>query len=512
MSKIIKLLVCLNIVFFVGYSSKILAQSGFEVVQAKDVEIFTEASSYSANVLVHGGFDLHYKSKRLTLFGQGIDDYAKQRFHIDFESIVFADTTFFLRLANRGGSFKERLTSPYYQDNNEADITSSGASIFAKQFYLEYRHNPLVKLIYGRQEAFIGDKIGLVYRGDLNAITQACTVGSWCYYIGISEISEHQSSGIDFVHINYPIYDQEETVADLWLDGISKNRLEVEVYIVRYRDAKVALAKYGGAADLPNYNNHADSIYSPDQVRDSQKSLIFNDLNLQYAGINVSWQSYPFIVNTHYVSMAGKSKEHKQAANNSDDFTFIKEITRTGYAWSLDGSWRFMPEHKFNFGMLLASGNKPEDYAGYKDTYDSNNTTQTNDVAFYEIKKGTFGDANIYFNHFEGFGLGHSVSNLTFAQVGYSYKKDIDSFGYDLNIYNFSRTNGEYNKSGSFVKNIGIEVDNDITFTLSQNLFLKLSASVFIPKEAYSESDNIIPEDTPPDTYINLDAHLKYSF
>ncbi len=493
--------------FLLLLGTNIFAQASVEFFSDSDTERYNVMRDLGANIIAHGSFESYNFSTSSNLISINRDFYSKVNFNFRLETVVNNEVSFVLGLRNKdylAGS--EGLN--YYQYNQtqrtEENIPENDKlDIEADLFYLEYRHNPLAKLRIGRQSVAIADKKGMVFSGEINGFTQTCSMGTWCYYIGLASNPDHQN--FRFWHLSYPFFDAGSKSNTYWRDDFSRSRLDVEIYNLDYSADNLALAKFGGTAASPS--SSTPNLHSPDQVTTANGDYVSRNAHWRYWGLNLDWQQAPFYLTANFVKLSGKSDFY--STNSTGTKSGLETRSVTGTAFLVDTAFEISERYRLRAKIFTASGNK----------YNSDATSTTpassrvdEDRSFYEINRGSFEGAMIYLNDGNSFGQSHSISNLSFLNLNYGYKSLTKFFAMNIDYYYLQRTNEVFNSAGSRVKNIGHEFDFDFSFNLKNNIELGITYALFLPGTAYSSNDNLVPAEAKESNFNALGLKVGYVF
>jgi len=311
-----------------------------------------------------------------------------------------------------------------------------------------------------------------------------------------------------WAQLDYPVYDNgikvknpwndRESRPDLWNDRerLSESRPEssfnVEFFRVPYRGSDIPSAIYGGSTG----NN---SLY---QDTDNSLNVYFDNKKVEYTGFRVQWNYYQFMLDLHYITLTGARVYHTGTAKQKSVVP-LQEQNLSGEMGSLELSYNLDEEWQMGIDLLQASGTKQ--------TTTTEKYWEKDSEAYFEVKKGLHGKAQIYFNGLYNLGDGHSISNLDYQSLSFQYRDLKETLAIDIAFYNFRRNVPVLNQSGEPVQEIGRELDISSRWYLEPPLSLQLSVATFKTEEAYVRNDNDVPNGENKDIWaIGLD--LFYYF
>ena len=497
----------ITIVFFIlltGFACPVLAQQNFTPLKPGDYKVVQEDNRYLPGAKISGQYRAYYDSHRSGfLVGKDSDGKIQQDIFLDFQSKINTNVSLNVRIENKSSFSTEQETSFETKDINEkGDSTGDeGLELVFGKAYLEYNHNPNARLRIGTQELNIADGRGLIYQGTATAISQDCRVGTWCYGIGGARIGKSGGQAVFWAQLDYPIYESGVLIKDPWGKELPRQEISfnIEIFRVNYRGKDIPLAEYGGwTGENSIYHDTTDDSASGQRV-------YFDNDGIEYIGFNIRWNFHQFILDLTWSNLTGSRVYH--TGTQDGDFAEIGDQTVSGNAYYLEMKYLFSEKWRGRFHSLLATGNG--DQAAGEEIW------QKKSSAYFEIKKGNFGDAIVYFNGEDNIGDGHSVSNLTFYALGADYLLYEGDVHINTTYYMFKHTNPVLiNQVGSNPVEktvIGNELDLVIVWALEDRLDLSLFIGYFQPGEAYATNDNLpILEDQ--DEFTILGLELIYRF
>lgn len=483
----------------------LFAQQHYKPLKQGEFEVVEEKTFFNPGAKISGSYEIYASDRREGFVtGSSLGGNFYQDISLTIQSRI--NTNIFLNatLGHESTTVSEQDRS--YESQNDIDAGSSesgdGLDVTFDEAYLEYNHNPNAQLKIGRYYINIADRKGLVFEGEANAISQGCRIGTWCYNIGGARLGESGNAGVFWAQLDYPVYESGVVIADPW--GTKPTRQEksftVEIFRVMYGGSDIPLAEYGGWT-----GEHSDAHDTYDDT-ESGDPIYFDNDGMEYIGLNVIWNYYDFDLHFTWSNMNGE-RDYFSKDSATGAVTEIGTYNVSGNAYLLDAGYRLSEGWKSTLRIFTAGGDSMSD--------DSDEIWEDDSKSYFEVKKGSFGDALIYFNGRNGIGDGHSVANLTFLALKFGYREPGEAIGVDLGLYNFMRTNSIYTNvegdSPSKGSDIGREFDVTATWRLEERLFVKAYAAYFDPGVAYSANDSVRPEDS-PSPFTMLGVSGQYTF
>lgn len=507
---------------FSTLSSFLLAQEyHVQPLEEKDIEVtYDNKVEYVPDAIIGGKADFGYHSARGELFRDDKSSYLEQEFQLSFDSIVNNHISVHLTLANqayRVGTVPESLSKGSTEPKATSNQDTREMGLFFQEAYLEYNHNPSAVFRMGRQPVKVGDQLGMIYQGNLTGVTQTCAIGTWCYNIGATIWGEEEKDTLYWALLDYPVYETGHKIRDPWNpDQYRQARaLNVELYRIFLNHYDSPLATYGGTT----WRSTGDGLTSgtgdsPYQIVDpTNQKLVYFDNNAEYYGINVEWFVQGIELNAYYSQLNGIRKYHT-GTQNLTSHESLGKTSNYGYAYNLGISYMNTQSCKFfflddgdqcklGFNVFQASGE--ENQTAKKDLWDRDV------LGFYEAVKGTYGDANLYFKGLHTPGQQHSINNLTYFKLYFSYLNQKGNLKVDTRLYSFYRTEPVLQSNGEQAADIGFEIDLDIHYLLDKQLSLDFNAGAFQTGAAYTPDDNLVPP-TEREHYSGISLGLSYYF
>ncbi len=487
------------------WTEKLFAQQSFTPLRQGEYEVVEEDTRFNPGAQISGSYEAFGASRRVGFFaGDAFGGKMYQDISLDLKSKVNTNVSLNVQLGHKSFVVSEQ-DSAYnnsYPSESRDSTSDDGFDVVFNEAFLEYNHNPNASLRVGRQYLDIGDQKGLIFEGEANAISQECRIGTWCYSIGGARIGEGGTSSLIWVQLDYPVFESGVLIPDPWGKKPTRQEksLSIEIFRVVHGGNDIPLAEYGGwTGEFTEYHDTSDDTSSGSPV-------YFDNDGIEYIGLNLIWNYVDFDLNFIWANLNG-TREYFSVDPSDNLGTSLGTQTISGSAYLLDLGYRLSDEWKSSLTLFTATGSKAES--------DGEKIWETKSNSFFEIKKGSFGDAIIYFNGRNGIGDGHSVANLSYSSLNFAYRGKKDNFGIDLDLYSFSRTNAVFVNQKETTerkeKNIGIELDFRIDWQLEERLFFQFYAAFFQPGDAYTTNDSIRPETNPQDFSL-LGISGRYTF
>ena len=487
------------------FNEKLLAQQSFTPLKQGEYEVVEEDTRFNPGAKIGGSYDLFGVARREGFFaGDAFGGKIYQDISLDFQSKVNTNVSLHVKLGHKSFvvSEQDKAYSSAYPSESQDSTGDEGFNVVFDEAFLEYNHNPNASLRIGRQYLDIGDRKGLIFEGEANAISQECRIGTWCCSIGGARLAEGGTSSLFWVQLDYPVYESGVLIPDPW--GKKPTRQEksfsVELFRIVHGGNDIPLAEYGGwTGEFTDHHDTTDDTASGD-------SVYFDNDGVEYAGLNLIWNYVDFDLNFIWANLNG-SRQYFSANRTGDQGTILGTQNVSGSAYLLDLGYLLTDEWRSSLTLFTASGSDVEN--------DGDKIWENDSKSFFEVKKGSFGDATIYFNGRNGIGDGHSVANLTYYALKFAYRGKKDNYTVDMDIYDFSRTNAVFvNQKGTSEikkKDIGVELDLKVNWQLEERLFVQISAAFFLPGNAYTVNDSVRPE-TDQEAFSLFSINGHYSF
>ncbi len=486
-------------------TGNLFAQQYYKTLKQGEYKTIEEDTHFNPGARINGSYEfLSTDRKEDFVTGASLGGKFYQDISLEFHSRINTNVSLNVKLGHQSPVVSEQDRAYETQNSAEAPANESGDGFNVRfdEAYLEYNHNPNAQLRIGRQQITIGDRKGLIFEGEANAISQGCRIGTWCYAIGGARIGEEGSASVIWAQLDYPVFESGVVISDPWGDKPTRQEssFSVEIFRVMHGGNNIPLAEYGGwTGEYSESHDTSDDTATGDPV-------YFDNDDVEYIGLNIIWNYYDFDLHFTWSNMNG-SREYFSEDQTTKQGVSLGTKSVSGNAYLLDAGYRLTDEWKSTIRIFNASGND----AGS----DSEKIWQKNSKAYFEVQKGSFGDALIYFNGKNGVGDGHSVANLSFYALKFGYREKESTISADLDIYSFSRTKAVLvNAKGaeeSEGKNIGLEVDLRVEWRFEERLFFQCFAAYFQAEEAYSTTDSVRPDSDEP-RFSLLGIGGRYTF
>lgn len=463
--------------------SGVSAQQYYTLLKKGDYEEYNEKPAFIPDVRIKGEFNILYVADREGILRDGQGFTVKNEFSLDFRSEVNRNISLNVKASNREYR-KEDDGSSYYRNKALVDYgkepANANQTIIAEEAFLEYNHNPSAVLRLGTQSFTVGNEWGLVYKGVQPAVTQGCTIGTWCYFIGASQLDPYDKGELNWGQLTYPVYENGRTVSNQWGER-KEEALSIEIFRVFYTNHDVPLAIYGGNT----WERKTEDVSVDNYQLKYLGKEVYNDIAEEYFGLNLNWLFKNTTFHFSYTQVNGSKDYHTGTADSTDDIVDLGDRSVFGSAFFLRLN-HYMEEHRIGIEGLYTTGNDPLETG-------ENPWGQGTDEGYYEINRGTFGDARIYFSGYNHTGQGHSANNVTYYSAFYGARSSDSSFEFDAKLYQFNRTVPVYNDKQEKVSLIGTELDISFNWYLQKKLNIGLLIDIFEPGEAYAPDDSITP-------------------
>jgi len=486
-------------------NENLFAQQGFTPLKRGEYEVIEEDTQFNPGAKIGGSYEAFGASRRLGLInGSAFGGKIYQDISLDFQSKINTNVSLHAKLGHNSFivSEQDQAYSTSYPSESRDSTSDDGFNVVFDEAFLEYNHNPNASLRVGRQYLDIGDRKGLIFEGEANAISQGCRIGTWCYSIGGARIGEGGTASLIWVQLDYPVFESGVLIPDPW--GKKPTRQEksfsVEIFRVMHGGNDIPLAEYGGwTGKFTEHHDTSDDTTSGDPV-------YYDNDGVEYIGLNLIWNHIDFDLNFVWANLNG-TRDYFSVDSSDNLATILGSQTVSGSAYLLDVGYRLTDEWKSSLRLFTAGGSEIDS--------DGEKIWNGSSKSFFEVKKGSFGDAIIYFNGRNGIGDGHSVSNLTYSALKFAYRGKEDSYDVDLDVYSFNRTKAVFvnqkGESESKRTDIGREFDVRIDWQIEERLFFQFYVAYFMPGAAYTENDSFRPE-TKVQDFSLLGISARYTF
>lgn len=480
------------------------AQQTFTPLQEGDYEIKDENIFFNPGIIVEGSYEAYYSAIREDFItGDKISDGLLQDIELRIRSKVNTNLSVHAYIGNKSKVVSEqddRFQTDYADEGGDATDDSGGMDLEFREAFLEYNHNPNAALRVGKQFINPGDRMGLIYEGNANAITQKCRIGTWCYYIGGARIGHEGNSALFWLQLDYPVYESGVVISDPWVEKGTRQQVSLNVELMRvdHRGSDIPMSVNGQW--IGEYSTHHDVTTDGSTT----KYIYFENDEVQYLGFNLHWNYYKTMLRLSWVNLSGKRDYWMKAKDAGREALAGNSIA--GNAVYLDISYQLLDSLKVGWTSLSSSGTEREDGEKF---------WENNSESYLEVQKGDFGDALIYFNGKDGLGQGHSVSNLVYNAMRASYISDDKKLKMLFAVYTFKRAQPVFYKlddgTTQTATDIGSEIDFVLDWKWEDDLTAGFQLAAFSPGNAYSANDNIQPQEGNKGFSL-IGINLRYEF
>jgi hypothetical protein len=415
-------------------------------------------------------------------------------------------------------------------DNRGTEANGLSLQLVAREAYLQYRFNPNSAINIGQFDLTLGDHNGKVFQGIASGIDFNCRVGTWCMPFGATKVGQGASDWIYHWALRYNAYD----------DQTDKGRraFSAEIFRILYTESNIPL---GGNLGPSTYDPINPTVATRVQLTDdctsggcgttSGNPIYFDANGYNYFGLNLDWQTPSFYATFDLTNAQGSRAYHlfRSAAtgiasgpttsNGAEPILTNESID--GYATEVNMGYRWAAANKGQLGFryMTASGDENSLSVNSSGQYvsPSGSSWQHGLTGYYEITPGTYRGTRLYFNGVDtqvdlGGGLGHSVNNKEVYGVYIDYTDQEGShLGYSAGLYQINLHNSILNAAGFPVKNVGLELDNMLTWYFHPRMRLQFEANLLESGGAMSV-DDFTPPPVTPELFVQVLARLVYQF
>jgi hypothetical protein len=231
-------------------SSHSFAQQAFTPLQEGDYEIKDENIFFNPGIIVDGSYKAYYAAiKEGFITGDYMSDGLLQDIELKIRSKVNTNLSVHAHIGNKSKWVTEQddQFKTDYPDEASDSSGDDGMDLEFREAYLEYNHNPNAKLRIGKQFINPGDRMGLIYEGNANAVTQQCRIGTWCYYVGGARIGNEGKAALFWLQLDYPVYESGVVISDPWVEKGTRQETSFNVELLRvdYRGSDIPMSATG---------------------------------------------------------------------------------------------------------------------------------------------------------------------------------------------------------------------------------------------------------------------------
>ena len=434
-----------------------------------------------------------------------------QDFNLGLKSTFHRDVAMHLGL----GTAKKTFTSDDFRaegDDQRGGLNDAQSlSLDVDEAFLEYRFNPRSALLLGKHEFSIGDRRGKIFRAVAPGFTFDCRIGTWCMPFGAAKIGPSAADWVLHYAFDFRVWDEPRERF--------RDRLEIEVFHILYRESRVPLAANRGPGFFkPGNPNIKGSDF---QLTDSSETgcssdgcPIYYDVDGQvFFGFNFEWESGPFLFHLDYVANKGSRILRRYQTGTplrlgvAERPTFPVKVSAFVHETEVSYRW---PRWSLGLRVMNASGD-PALTPGNKEAV----AEQVS--GFHEITPGNYEGARLYFNGADttveaGGGLGHSITNTRLVGLFWRFSDKTGSkFGYDAGLYRLTRVRPVFDDQDQLQDTIGVELDTLLTWYLHKAIKLQIEVNVLESQGAFALDDFTRPR-TPQEQLRQGYLRFVYEF
>ena len=476
-----------------------------EVVNQNQYEEYYKKPTYIPDVRFHGNYQFYSLSYQDATTNTTS---TWQDFELKLNTELHTKVSLFLSLTNTPYEWGYNTRNSYNIYDNSLRIknpstdlpppSNENINIKVKKIYLEYKFNPLSTLRIGRQKVQLGDKLGLIYPGEIDAISFSCRLGTWCLKFGQGNLTT-KTNRATWIQFFYPIYESAETINNYWVKNQQRKKrtLKIDFYRIDDKQNNLALATHGGRTYGPSTVNK-EKYYATDHLQHNGQ-YVFYDRIANIYGINLDWFQNNFSLHFYTIQSLGKRNYYYE------DNTLISEQKNNLFGRVYRLEWRQLFGSSSQIGWISQSTSGKEEQKNVE-----KNLPWFNDSTYYEWNRGSYEGSLIYFgSNYKG--QEHSISNILLNSFYYKFYDEKTDINTSLEIYQFSRTKKVLNNIGKLVSNIGIEIDFIFSKEIAENFYFQLDGGYFLVGDAYSPRAT----DMPSNIYENITQYsigIQYKF
>ena len=395
------------------------------------------------------------------------------------------------------------------------DPESQQVNIGARQAFLELNTHPRDRTRIGKQEINIGDRRGKVFAGVVSGFTQLCTVGTWCYEFGAAKLASRLSDWIYFLSLDYAFWNDRDS------QGKALDVFRTEIFRIKYTESDIPLGRNnvplkklssstlseleGLTPETFKSGNDCRSEVSDYAVNSDCKPVYYFSHEYEYWGIRLVYETPTIEI---YGDMIGSSGKRRHYVYDESGYHHSSKVN--GVAGELEMSF-ISGEHRYGLIAMMARGDEE-----IQDPNKEGLNYKRDLSGFYEIMPGTYKGTQFYFNGGStelnsGTGLGHSINNTSMIGLRYQYDVPDSELLYRGGLYQLKRMKDVYNLFDIPSKEIGMELNNTLSFPIAIHAVMEFDVNLFNPGTAFSFDDHDVPG-TATDLFFHAAARLFYSF
>ena len=515
-----------------AHEARAQVQPNFKPVDKNDVSEVEQKLLVIRGIEVGGDYALRLrenKSKDMPFLDESTT--MDQDFRLRLSTVFNEDVAMKLTLQTSTTSLDPNNLRTTPVDARGREPNGQNLQLTSREVYLQWRFNPNSAINLGRFDLELGDKRGKVYRGISSGIGFDCRVGTWCMPFGATKVGPYSPDWIYHWALRYNAYDEPTETGH--------RLLSVEIFRILYTESNIPLGSNLGPS---TYDPANPAIATRAQIVDNCTNagtcgqaggnpLYYDATGYNYFGLRVDWQASKFFFNFDFTNSQGSRAYHlfrdpAKGVTTGPTYTagtgpLFSNQSIDGVATEVNLGLRWAPGTKGQFGVryMSATGDRNEltvDSTGrYRDA--NGRATSRGLTGYYEITPGTYRGTRLYFNGADtdvdlGGGLGHSVNNKQVWGVYLDYADPEGSkVGYSGGLYQIDLNDSILNAAGKPVKNVGIELDNMLTWYIHKRLNLQFEANLMNSGGALSVDDNT-PPPTDKQLFVQVLARAVYRF
>ncbi|MEC7541592.1 MAG: hypothetical protein VX759_11460, partial [SAR324 cluster bacterium] len=235
------------------------------------------------------------------------------------------------------------------------------------------------------------------------------------------------------------------------------------------------------------------------------KPVYFFSHEYEYWGIRLVYETPTIEI---YGDMIGSSGKRRHYVYDESGYHHSSKVN--GVAGELEMSF-ISGEHRYGLIAMMARGDEE-----IQDPNKEGLNYKRDLSGFYEIMPGTYKGTQFYFNGGStelnsGTGLGHSINNTSMIGLRYQYDVPDSELLYRGGLYQLKRMKDVYNSFDIPSKDIGMELNNTLSFPIAIHAVMEFDVNLFNPGTAFSFDDHDFPGNA-TDLFFHAAARLFYSF
>ncbi|MBI3993853.1 MAG: hypothetical protein HY342_11300 [Candidatus Lambdaproteobacteria bacterium] len=487
------------------------AQANFKPLERGDYQETDENLVMVRGLEVSGQYALRVmQNSSAELSGNEKQTQAHQDFRLHLRSVFHRDVSLNVVLEVAPGDLNQAGLRERSGDTRGALAQSPALTLNPREAYLRYLFNPNSPFLIGKHELSLGDRRGKTFDAIVGGATFDCRAGTWCMPLGFFKIGDAAADWVYHWALTYRGW-------DIAHDG-GRDAFEVEIFRVIYTEHNVPLGANLGPATFDPATAQTSPVAG--QVTDTLNQPIYYDAKeYNYFGLRVDWQQGAIFANLDITASQGRREYHLYRPADggipggpiysSGEGQRRASRNIAGTAVEVEAGYRW-PALLAGVRLMSATGDAavPEiDGKSYLRPLSG----------YHEITPGTYRGARLFFNGGDsnigdGAGLGHSVNNTTLAGVFFQWTdREQGKFRYDGGLYLLSRNEAVLNELDKPQTEIGVELDNMLTWTFHKALRAEFELNLIAAGKAFSVNDVTRPA-AEPENYVQGLGRLVYQF